>query len=107
MDTQVIADISPDGLNFLFEFAKAPARVFAVKHANSPERYEVGVEITDSSMPVGQQGHLLMQIERELSDKFGMRFEIYSRERKDENKLRLQTLEKIADWKKRRRELKE
>ena len=51
----------------------------------------------DSSLPVGEQGRLLMACEEWLHAKTGTWFEIYSPPKVDENKPR-QNREKILDW---------
>ena len=49
---------------------------------------------------------MLMELEAALRRESGLPIEINLVARKDDNKLRLQTLEKVKDWKKRRDEVK-
>ena len=50
---------------------------------------------------------MLMELEAALRRESGLPIEINLEPRKDQNKLRLQTLEKIKDWQERRKEVKD
>ena len=67
---------------------------------------QVIVKAVDSNLSVGEEGHALMVAEGFLRVAYNRPYEVYLEARKDENKLRLQTLEKIADHKRRQEELK-
>ena len=60
------------------------------------------MRLKTGSLSAGAEGHLLMELEAALRNESGLPIELYLETRKDQNKLRFQTLEKIADWKKRR-----
>ena len=67
---------------------------------------EALAKLKAGSLSVGGEGHLLMELEVALRRESGLTIELYLHDLQDENKLRLQTLEKVKDWKKRREELK-
>lgn len=58
------------------------------------------------NLAVGEEGHLLMELESVLRQESGLPIEVFLATRKDDNKLRLQTLDKVKDWQKRRAEVK-
>ena len=60
------------------------------------------VEFTIDNLSVGEQGHVLMEAEAWLSKVTSLPIELFLETRKDENKLRFQTLEKVKDWQKRK-----
>ena len=67
---------------------------------------EALAKLKAGSLSVGGEGHLLMELEAALRRESGLSIEINLVARKDDNKLRLQTLEKVADHKRRQEELK-
>lgn len=68
---------------------------------------EALAKLRAGSLSVGGEGHLLMELEAALRRESGLPIEINLEPRKDQNKLRLQTLEKIKDWQERRKEVKD
>ena len=63
-------------------------------------------QLKAGNLSAGGEGHLLMELEANLRNESGLPIELYLETRKDDNKLRLQSLEKIANWKRRRGEIK-
>ena len=68
---------------------------------------EALAKLRAGSLSAGGEGHLLMELEAALRRESGLPIEINLEPRKDQNKLRLQTLEKIKDWQERRKEVKD
>ena len=67
---------------------------------------EALAKLKAGSLSVGEEGHLLMELEAALRRESGLPIEINLEARKDDNKMRLQTLEKVKDWQERRKQVK-
>ena len=70
------------------------------------DSWEALAKLKAGSLTVGEEGHLLMELESALRRESGLPIEINLQARKDDNKMRLQTLEKVKDWQERRKQVK-